>query len=94
MGLYTAMLTVTDEAGLSAGTAISIAVDRPVDSPIVQVGFKDGDRPKTKLHGRIGRSKDGTYDFGDDEPWKWISVGDKPIEALEGLRSFTIMGWA
>ena len=93
-GLYTAMLTVTGEAGLSASTAISIAVDRSTDTPIVRVGFKDGDRPKTKLHGRIGRSKGGTYDFGDGEPWKWISVGDKPIEALEGLRSFTIIGWA
>ncbi len=93
-GLYTAMLTVTDEAGLSASRSISIAVDRPTDSPIVRIGFKDDDRPKTKLHGRIKRSKDGTYDFGDGEPWKWISVGDKPIKDLEGLRSFTIMGWA
>ncbi|MHC4283984.1 MAG: hypothetical protein ACYSWZ_13565, partial [Planctomycetota bacterium] len=40
------------------------------------------------------QKKDGTYNFGDGEPWKWISVGDKPIQALEGLRSFTIMGWA
>jgi PKD repeat protein len=93
-GLYTAMLTVTDEPGLSAGTAISITVDRPTDSPIIRVGFRDGDRPKTKLHGRIIRSKDSTYDFEDGEPWKWIAVGDKPIKDLEGLRSFTIMGWA
>ena len=93
-GLYTAMLTVTDKTGLSAGTALSIAVDRATGSPIVRVGFKDGDSPRTKIHGKIVRSKDGTYDFGDGEPWKWISVGDKPIEALEGLRSFTILGWA
>jgi len=93
-GLYTAMLTVTDKTGLSASAELSIAVDRATDSPIVRVGFKDGDRPRTKLHGKIVRSKDGSYDFGDGEPWKWISVGDKPIEALEGLRSFTIMGWA
>ena len=93
-GLYTAMLTATDKTGLSASVPLSIAVDWASDSPIVRVGFKDGDSPRTKLHGRIVRSKDGTYDFGDGEPWKWISVGDKAIEALEGLRSFTILGWA
>jgi len=93
-GLYTATLTVTDEDGLSSSAAISIAVDRPTDQPIVRVGFKDGDAPRTRLHGKIKRAKDGTYDLGDGEPWKWISVGDKPIEALEGLRSFTILGWA
>ncbi len=93
-GLYTAMLTITDKDGLSNSAAISIAVDRPTDEPIVRIGFKDGDTPDTKLHGKIKRAKDGTYDFGDGEPWKWISVGDKPIEALEGLRSLTILGWA
>jgi hypothetical protein len=93
-GLYTAMLTVTDNDGLSASTILSIAADRAIDSPIVQVGFKEGDTPQTKLHGRIVRAKDGSYEFGNGEPWKWISVGDKPIEALEGLRSFTILGWA
>jgi hypothetical protein len=93
-GLYTAMLTATDKTGLSASVPLLIAVDWASDSPIVRVGFKDGDKPGTKLHGKIVRSKDGTYNFGDGEPWKWISVGDKAIEALEGLRSFTIMGWA
>ncbi len=93
-GLYTAMLTVTDDNGLSASTALSIAADRATGSPIVRVGFKDGGSPRTKLHGKIIQAKDGSYDFGDSEPWKWISVGDKPVEALEGLRSFTILGWA
>jgi hypothetical protein len=88
------MLTVTDDNGLSASTALSIAADRTTDSPIVRVGFKEGDSPHTKLHGKIIQAKDGSYDFGDSEPWKWISVGNKPIEALEGLRSFTILGWA
>jgi hypothetical protein len=92
-GLYTATLTVTDEAGLSSGASLLIAVDRASDEAIVRVGFTDGDFPRTKLHGNIARGKDGSYDLGDREPWKWISVGDKPIEALEGLRSFTILGW-
>ena len=85
---------MTTKDGLSSSAAISIAVDRPTDEPIVRVGFKDKDTPATKLHGKIKRAKDGTYDFGDGEPWKWISVGDKPIETLEGLRSLTILGWA
>jgi len=92
-GLYTATLTVTDVAGLSSTASIAIAADRSSDSPIVRVGFKDSDRPRVKFHGKIARKKDGSYDLGDREPWKWISVGDKPLEALEGLRSFTILGW-
>jgi PKD repeat protein len=93
-GLYSATLTVTDETGLSACLPMSIAVDRPVGRPIVRIGFKDGDNPRTRLHGDIGRSKDGSLNLGDGEPWKWVSVGDEPIEDLEGLRSFTILGWA
>jgi len=93
-GLYIATLTSTDKDGLSATAILYIAADRATDEPIVRVGFKDGDSPRTKLHGKIVRASDGAYDFGDGEPWKWISVGDKSIEALEGLRSFTIMGWA
>ena len=93
-GLYTAMLTVTDKDGLSASAPVVIAVDRAIDAPIVRVGFKDADVPGTKLHGKIRRARDGTYDLGDGEPWKWIGVGDRPIGQLEGLRSFTILGWA
>jgi PKD repeat protein len=93
-GLYTAMLTVTDKTGLSAGTALSIAVDRSIDSPIVRVGFKDGESLGVQISPGIVLSEDRTYNFRDGEPWKWIAVGNKPIKALEGLRSFTIMGWA
>jgi hypothetical protein len=93
-GLYTAKLTVTDRAGLSAGSVVSIAADRAVDSPIVRVGLGEGESHKLKFHGKVVRQKDGSFDLADGEPWKWISVGGKPIEALEGLRSFTIMGWA
>jgi len=93
-GLYTAMLTVTDDNGLSASTVLSIASDQATDLPIVRVGCKHNETHRTKLHGRIVRTKDGSYDLGDGEPWKWISVSDEPIQALEGLRSFTILGWA
>ena len=33
------------------------------------------------------------WDFGDGAPWKWISVGNPGAPGLEGLRSFTILGW-
>lgn len=93
-GLYTAMLTVTDQDGLSCSAAVPIAVDRATDSPIVRVGFEQHETHTVTLHGKIVRAENGSYDFGDGEPWKWISVGDEPIEELEGLRSFTILGWA
>ncbi len=91
--LYTAMLTVTNDDGLSTNVPLTIGADRATNEPIVKLGFKQGDGPATSLHGDIVRTEDGTYDMGDSAPWKWISVGDGPIEDLEGLRSFTILGW-
>jgi len=93
-GLYTAVLTVTSDDGLSSCMPLGIAVDRNSDTPIVRVGFEHGESSGIELHGKIKHGNDGSYDFGDGEPWKWISVGAGPIEALEGLRSFTILGWA
>lgn len=92
-GLYTATLTVTDEAGLTTSVPLGIAADRAGNRPIVTVGLGETDRPATSLHGDILRAADGTCDLGDGAPWKWISVGEGPTDALEGLRSFTILGW-
>jgi len=91
-GLYTATLTVTDKAGASAAATLLIAVDAASDKPLVRLATKD-ERPPLVLHGPIRRGADGSLDFGDGEPWKWATVGDKPVEGLEGLRSFTICGW-
>ncbi|MFH1717110.1 MAG: DUF5060 domain-containing protein [Planctomycetota bacterium] len=93
-GLYTAKLTVTDAQGLSSSMPVAIAVDRAADTPLVRVGFERGETAAIRLHGNVRRGEDGSYDLGDGEPWKWISVGEGPTETLEGLRSFTILGWA
>ncbi|MHC4200450.1 MAG: nucleoside hydrolase-like domain-containing protein, partial [Planctomycetota bacterium] len=93
-GMYTARLTVTDDEGRSAGATISISAEGAPGEAIVRVGFKEGDHPRASLHGRIARAKDGSYDLPAGPPWGWIAVGERPIEALEGLRSFTIAGWA
>jgi len=92
-GNYTAMLTVTDEAGLSSSVPVGIAADRATEQPIVAIGLDGGDRPSAVLHGEVVRKADGTFDLGDGAPWKWISVGEGPLTDLEGLRSLTILGW-
>jgi len=95
-GIYTARLTVTDpQTGLSASNAVPIYADRDIAAggAIVQVGSGRDDWPVT-LHGKIGRGADASYDLPDGEPWRWISVGNGPVRELEGLQSFTILGWA
>jgi PKD repeat protein len=93
-GVYRASLTVTDEAGLSSTTFLPVIVDNPSTGPLVRVGFPEGDVPATTAQGPIEHGADGAYDFGAGEPWKWLTVGEAPLLELEGLRSFTILGWA
>lgn len=66
-----------------------------VIAPLVCVGVTDGETPVT-FHGPIKREKDGSLFFADGEPWKWVTVGKDgaPLKSLEGLRSFTVLGWA
>jgi len=93
-GMYTVTLTVTNSEGASGSTTLPVLVDRKSDEPVVRFGFADGDNPKATLHGgKITHSKDGAYDLGPGEPFSWIKVGEGPLEDLEGVQSFTIMGW-
>ena len=93
-GVYTVTLTITDRDGGVGCATLPVSVDRNSKDPVVRFGFADGDDPKVTLNGgKITRSSDGTYDLGPGKPFTWIKVGDKPIEELEGARSFTITGW-
>jgi len=61
--------------------------------PIVRVGIKEGGSHTVTLQEGLKRLPGGTLDFGGGPPWKWATVGDGPVEALEGLWAFTICGW-
>lgn len=92
--MYTVTLTVTDDDGASGSATLSVLVDRKSGEPVVRFGFPEGDDPKVTLHGgKVTRSIGGAYDLGSGEPFSWIKVGDGPIRDLEGVRSFTVMGW-
>ncbi len=62
--------------------------------PLVAVGLKTGQTP-VRLYGAIKQSSGGTLTLSAGNPRGWVSVaGGKPMKSLEGLRSFTICGWA
>ena len=92
-GLYRARLTVTDEEGFSGRAALPVAVEGPVDAPIVSVGFRETNTHDVTLPDGAIQAEDGTFIFSGTKPWKWVSVGKGPVKDLEGLRSFTITGW-
>lgn len=93
-GVYMAALTVTDDAGLSSTGFVTVVVDSPTVGSLVKVGFAEGDTPAVTVHGDVLREANGAYRFADAQPWRWLAVGDRPLTELEGLRSFTICGWA
>ena len=94
-GYYTATLTITDKAGNTAAASVRVIVDPGPGEPLVRVGLKSGQTP-VKLHGGITQGKDGTLTLPARGPWGWVAVGpgERPLRSLEGLRSFTLCGWA
>jgi hypothetical protein len=66
--------------------------DSPV--PLVRAGLK-ADQSPVKFNGGIKQGSGGTFTLPAGNPRGWITVGaGKPLKSLEGLRSFTICGWA
>jgi len=94
-GYYTATLTITDKRGNSSAANVAIVADAGPGEPIVRVGLKTGQTP-IKLVGDITQRDDGTFNLPASNPTGWIVVGPggRPLKTLEGLRSFTICGWA
>jgi len=94
-GYYTATLTITDKSGNRSAANVAIVVDAGPGEPIVRVGLKTGQTPVT-LHGDVKQGAGGTFTLPAGNPNGWIAVGPagRAMRALEGLRSFTICGWA
>jgi hypothetical protein len=91
--IYTVTLTATAAEGGAAVAQAEIAVGHETTEPLVRVGFARGERPEVVLHGSTTRGADGGLISTDGAPWGWVQVGEKPMEELRGLRSFTITGW-
>ncbi|HRY50559.1 MAG TPA: DUF5060 domain-containing protein [Candidatus Paceibacterota bacterium] len=93
-GVHLVKAILTDAAGKVAAVAYAQAVaDRVSDQPIVRVGFTSGETPPLQFHGSARRGANGALTLTDAAPWGWVQAGDKPLEELRGLRSFTISGW-
>jgi PKD repeat protein len=93
-GVYTVTLTVTDAGGGVAVAQTEIVTEHETTEPLVRVGFASGERPALTLHGTAQRGADGKLLLpAMAQPWGWVQAGDKPLEELRGLRSFTISGW-
>jgi PKD repeat protein len=91
-GLYSVTLAVTDAKAGSGRSFAQIAVDRKSDEPIVRAGVAAGETPPLTLHGTARRGDGGSLVLPDGAPWGWVRVGDRPLDDLRGLRSFTIIG--
>ena len=93
-GLYPATVTLIDDVGQSATAFLPIAVDRDPSTPIAQVAAAEGDHPPAMVRGGTEeREPAGAIDLGGSPPWEWVRVGHAPLPELEGLLSFTIVGW-
>lgn len=91
-GLYAVTLTVRD-GGAVAQRVVEIAVERDTSAPIVRAGFARDETPDLKLHGTARRGTAGSILLPDGPPWGWATAGDRPLDDLRGMRSFTILGW-
>ncbi len=91
-GLFTVSLKVTDRNGQSAISFAQVVVDQKSVGPLARLGFAAGETPAVSLKGTAKRNADGSLHFSAGAPWGW-GEAEKRIEALRGLRSFTIMGW-
>jgi hypothetical protein len=89
-GLYTAILTVSDDAGISVQTRCEVLVEDPEFKPLVRIGV-GSEMAELKLSGTAKRAAEGALLFPEGAPWGWA---ESPApEALRGLRAFTVMGW-
>ena len=94
-GVFTATLTVTDREGRTSIANVLVTIDAGADKPLVRAGVETGESQLT-FHGAVERTEQGSLRFAAGPPWKWAAVGldERPLTLLEGLRSFTIAGWA
>jgi PKD repeat protein len=91
-GLFTVSLKVTDLDGQSSVNFKQIIVDQKSNGPLARVGFANDESPTISFKGTAKRNVDGALHFPEGAPWGWAESENR-VDALRGLRSFTIMGW-